>query len=124
MPDMDDSALEHGDKTTLIAEARVETAQPSRYLVHLCRHFNQEAEAMPHPDVQAHIEWSETDGVADFGFGRCTMQTDHGALMLRAEAPEDESLERVETLVAEHLERFGSRDELTVSWTPARRAGG
>jgi hypothetical protein len=106
----------------LIAEARVETEQPSRYLVQLCRHFNQEAEGKPHPDVQAQIEWTDTHGVADFGFGRCTMQTDHGALMLRAEAPDDENLERVENLVAEHLERFGSRDDLSVTWSPPQRA--
>ena len=68
-----------------IAEARVETERSSRYLVQLCRHFNDEAQA--HPEEQVHVEWSDDRGVASFGWGRCTPRADPGALTLRVEAP-------------------------------------
>ena len=100
----------------LSAEARVETERSSRYLVQLCRHFNDEAQA--HPEEQVHVEWSDDRGVASFGWGRCTLRAAPGALTLRAEAPDEENLQRVQHLVADHLERFGRRDHLTVTWTP------
>lgn len=59
----------------LTAEARVETARPSRYLVQLCRHFSHQGrhlrhrprahligDGQAHPEAQAHVEWSDTTG--------------------------------------------------------------
>ena len=106
-------------------EAHVETERASRYLAQLCRHFSNLRRhdsrrggdhAYARPDVQAQVEWSETHGIVSFGWGRCTMQADPEALKLRAEAPDDESLQRVEDLVGEHVERFGERDGLKVTW--------
>lgn len=105
----------------LIAEARVETERSSRYLVQLCRHVNKAAQA--HPQMQAHVEWSDDRGVISFGWGRCTLHADPGVLMLRAEAPDEESLQRIEHRMADRLERFGRRDRLTVTWTPPQGAG-
>ncbi len=39
-----------------------------------------------------------------------------GVLSLRVEAPDDETLTRLEQAFGGHLERFGARAELTVSW--------
>ena len=105
----------------LITEARVETERSSQYLAQLCSHFAHKAQA--HPEIDAHVEWSDDRGVASFGWGRCSLYADPAALTLRAEAPDEESLQRVEDLVADHLERFGKRDRLTVTWTPAQGAG-
>jgi hypothetical protein len=105
----------------LITEARVETERSSHYLVQLCRHFGHEAQA--HPEMDAHAEWSDDRGVARFGWGRCTLLADPGVLTLRAEAPDEENLQRVEDLVANHLERFGLRDDLMVTWTPPKGVG-
>jgi hypothetical protein len=104
----------------LIAEARVETERSSRYLVRLCRHVNKAAHR--HPQMKAHVEWSDDRGVISFGWGRCTLRADPGVLTLRAEAPDEEGLRRVEQRVADRLERFGRRDQLTVTWTPPQGA--
>jgi hypothetical protein len=104
----------------LIAEARVETARSSRYLVQLCQHVNKVSEA--NPQMRAHVEWSDDHGVISFGWGRCTLHADPGALTLRAEAPDEESLQRIEHRVAERLEGFGRRDQLMVTWTPPQGA--
>lgn len=105
----------------LIAEAHVETERASPYLVQFCRHANEEAQA--HPEMQAHVEWSDDRGAVDFGWGRCTLRADPGVLALSAEAPDEENLQRVEHLVAEHVERFGIGDHLTVTWAPPQGAG-
>jgi hypothetical protein len=38
-------------------------------------------------------------------------------LTLQAQAPDEESLEQVKHVLGSHLERFGQRNELTVTWT-------
>jgi hypothetical protein len=111
----------------LIAEAQVQTEQPSRYLVQLCRHAQQihrvrdrphthdGGDVQPPPEVQ-HVEWSETRGLVSFGRAQCTIQTTPGTLTLRAEATDEENLQRVQDIVAGDIERFGRRDHLTVNW--------
>ncbi len=113
----------------LTAEARVETERPSRYLVQLCRHFTHQGQHLRHrrrthlagdaqarPEAQVHVEWSETHGIVDFGWGPCTMQANPDTLTLRAEATDEEHLQRVQELVTGHLDRFSRRDHLSVNW--------
>jgi hypothetical protein len=107
----------------MIAEARVETERPGRYLVQLCRHVQEAGEGRheqkgAHPHLQPRVEWSDTHGVIDFGSGRCTLRAEPGALVLRVEAPDEETLRWVQHRLSDRLERFGRRDRLTVTWTP------
>ncbi|MGH8925121.1 MAG: DUF2218 domain-containing protein [Acidimicrobiia bacterium] len=104
------------------SEARVEIVEPSRYVVALCKHFSYRARTLP--EVEAHVEWSDDHGVANFGWGQCVLHADSGVLTLRAEAAEEANLRRVELLVSDHLERFGKRDQLIVTWTSAREDRG
>jgi hypothetical protein len=108
-------------KALLMAEARVETERSSRYLVQLCRHVSEAAQA--HPQMQAHVEWSDDHGKIGFGWGTCTLRADPGVLTLRVEASDEESLRRVERRVANRLERLGGGDQLTVTWTRPLDAG-
>jgi hypothetical protein len=105
----------------LIAEASVATERSSRYLVQLCQHIDKVARA--HPQMQAHVEWSDDRGAISFGWGRCRLRADPDALNLRAEAPDEERLHQLEQRVADRLEQVGRRDRLTVTWTPPRGAG-
>jgi hypothetical protein len=100
----------------LSAETRVETERSSRYLDQLCRHIAKLGKARP--QMQAHAEWSADRGVISFGWGRCTLRAEPGLLTLRAEAPDRESLWKIQQRVADRLQRFGRRDRLTVTWTP------
>lgn len=86
--------------------ARVDTDRAGRYLAQLCRHFAHKVRA----------EWDDQRGLADFGWGTCAMEATDQALLLRAEAPDAQALDRVEHVVADHAERFGARDGLTVAW--------
>jgi hypothetical protein len=106
----------------LIAEATVETERSSRYLVQLCRHVDLVAQA--HPQMQAHVEWSDDRGVISFGWGRCMLRAEPGVLTLRAEAPDEENLHQLEQRVADRLEQVGRRDHLTVTWAAPQDGDG
>jgi hypothetical protein len=100
----------------LSAEARVATGRSSRYLVQLCRHIDQVARA--NPQMRAHVEWSDDHGLLDFGWARCELRAEPDALVLRAEAGDENGLRELERRVADRVEQIGRRDGLTVTWTP------
>lgn len=106
------------------AVAHVETDRASRYLVQLCRHVSQLGRPGGHrppggghvaPEVQ-HVEWTDTHGTIDVGWGRCTVEATSDALTLRLESADEEGLERLQTAVAHRLETIGRRDGLKVNW--------
>ena len=117
----------------LTAEAHVQTDHASRYLAQLCRHAQQVHRVRHWPRAHGgddrqppkveRVEWSDTRGTVDFGWGQCTMEASAGTLTLRAEAADPENLQRVQDIVARDIERFGKRDHLTVTWNrPAQPA--
>ncbi|MET9817255.1 MULTISPECIES: DUF2218 domain-containing protein [unclassified Streptomyces] len=123
-----------------IAEARVETERPSRYLVQLCKHFSNKGRHLGHRThahqggdaqalrdmrtvaEQAQVKWSDTAGEVGLPWGRITMGTVTGALTLRVQAADEEDLSRLQGLVAGHIERFGRREGLRVSWQRSETA--
>jgi hypothetical protein len=105
----------------LIAKASVATDRSSRYLVQLCQHIHLVTQR--HPQMQAHVEWSDDHGVISFGLSRCTLRADPGVLTLRAEAPDEESLHQLEQRIADRLMQVGRRDHLTVTWAPPESNG-
>jgi hypothetical protein len=50
------------------------------------------------------------------GDGDCLLRPLESTLELHATAPAPEQLDRVTEVVGRHLERFGQRDELSVTW--------
>src|SRR5262245_27240914 len=109
------------------SEARIPIQRADRYLTQLCRH----AEAMGERGSQhlrdrssrdatyprlRDIQRSDTGAVLRFDQGRCVVRAEPDALVLSADAGEVESLWRIEALIAADLERFGSRDHVTVTW--------
>jgi hypothetical protein len=118
----------------LTAEARVQTARPGRYLAQLCQHLSNKGRhlgngggrhrptghsgdhARPGLAEQVQVEWSDTTGMVRFPGGQCTMQAGLDALLLRAEAADEQTLGLIENLITSHLDRFSRRDPLTVTW--------
>ena len=90
----------------LRARADVSTEVPERYAKQLVAHLGRR------------LEW-QTDGpvsTATIGTGTGIVEVGNGVLTLRAEAADPESLERVQDVLGRHLERFGQRNELVVTW--------
>ena len=92
--------------STLTSQADVATAKPVPYMRQLCKHFGHKADAA----------FDEDSGYIQFEFGRCELRADEGTLHLTVSADTDENRERLRNVVGSHLERFGTRDELSVAW--------
>jgi hypothetical protein len=91
----------------LSARADVPTDAPERYAKQLVSHLGRR------------VEWT-TEGptsTAAIAGGTGVVEVGDGVLTLRAQAPDRESLERVQDVLARHLERFGQRNELVVTWS-------
>jgi hypothetical protein len=65
------------------------------------------------------VEFTTEGGTSTASIGEATgsIVVGDGVLTLLAEAPDAESLARVQHVLGSHLERFGQRNELTVTWT-------
>lgn len=90
----------------IASHAEVTTDKPVAYMRQLCKHFGHKTDA----------SFGEDTGYIQFEFGRCELRAVDGTLRLAATASDDEQHERVEKVVGSHLERFGKRDGLSVSW--------
>lgn len=108
------------------AEARIATGRASRYLVQLHRHADQmrrmpvrppRAHGGAMPKVE-HVEWSDTHGLIEFPWGRCTAEATEDTLTLHAEAGNEEDLRRIQEGIGRRLETIGRRDQLTLTWRP------
>jgi hypothetical protein len=87
--------------------AAVLTSRSARYGKQLVSHLSRRSEG----------EWSEAGtGWVAFGAGRLTLTTDEAALHLNLVADDPQDLARLEDVVGRHLVRFGTRDELRVTW--------
>jgi hypothetical protein len=116
------------------AEARIPTDRSARYLTQLCRHIG-ELDAARHgrgrhgpswhsdgsaPPEAARVEYSDSDGVIDFGWARCALTATANELILSAEADQLGNLERLQAAITNRLEGIGRRDDITVTWQPRR----
>ena len=92
--------------TPLPARADVATDAPARYAKQLVSHLGRR------------VEWT-TEGplsTASIAGGTGSVEVGDSVLVLRAQAPDAEALERVKDVLGRHLERFGQRNELVVTW--------
>ena len=91
----------------LTSRADVLTDAPGRYAKQLLSHLGRKVEFVEEPvgTWTAHILGS----VARVTVG-------DGVLVLQAEGPDEESVGRIEHALGNHVERFGQRKELTVTW--------
>jgi hypothetical protein len=92
---------------SVTATSRVATERGERYRKQLASHFGNKIEVAEGP----------SGTVLTWGFGGTTTLTvEAGALVLRADAEDAETLDRVKDVTGRHLERFGEKDGLVVTW--------
>ena len=96
----------------LLSTAVVITEAPARYAKQLLSHLGHKVQPEPLPDEPAPA------GRLLFGYGVGTVLPASGSLVLRATAADPESLARVQDVLQRHLEKFGARTELAVTWGP------
>ena len=89
--------------------ADVATEHGSKYLQQLCKHWSHKMTT----------EFDPGRGRVDFPSGaQLFLEAGSGRLHLKLEAPDD-SLARMEGVVADHLKRFAFREELVFDWAKA-----
>lgn len=93
--------------------ARVPTERPSRYGKQLASHMGHKLTATWNEDARTGRLIFDRDGTAS---GYLDMRAEAEALILDLYATE-EHRERLQDVVARHLERFGTKDELHIVWT-------
>ena len=94
------------------SQAKVATDAAPRYAKQLLSHLGHRAQ------VEA-LEGVPDGGKLVFAYGTGKVQPAGDHILLVAEAGDEESLRHVEDVLARHLERFGARRELVVTWEEA-----
>ena len=91
------------------SETRIATPNASKYLQQLCKHWSHK---FP-------VEFTPQDGMIPFADGRiCRLHAANETLSIRVEVPNEDMLERTQTVVIDHLKRFAFRENLDgVTWT-------
>ncbi len=97
----------------LLSIAVVTTDASARYGKQLLSHLGHKVKMEPLPDQPAPA------GRLLFAYGVGTVLPMPGELVLRATAADLESLAHVQDVLQRHLEKFGARKELVVTWGPA-----
>jgi uncharacterized protein len=93
----------------LTSRAVVPTAKPSPYLLQLAKHFRHKLD----------VRFDAQEALIVFEGGHAGLRVEPGALSLAAVAPTPDGMRRVEEVIGSHLERFGRRDGLRVTWQRA-----
>lgn len=91
------------------SHADVATEHASRYLQQLCKHW---AHKFP-------VEFDPNHGVIDLTMGRTVLDADAATLHIAVTTDEAGAIERMETVVADHIKRFAFREELVFDWKQA-----
>ena len=97
------------NRTTLTSRAEVATDAPERYAKQLVSHLGHRVSVTETPE----------GSVLAFDGGRGTVRVAEGAVILEAVAGSPAALATVQDVLGRHLERFGAKAQLVVTWSPA-----
>ena len=113
----------------LTAQADIQTDHAARYLERVCGHAGKMGaigHRLGHPQAShargggppevRHVACSGTEGTVSLSCGQWTMRALPGVLAIRAEAADEQSLRRIQDLLTARLQKFGRREQLTVTW--------
>lgn len=85
------------------SEARVATPNASRYLQQLCKHWSHKFT----------VEFTPEKGMVPFSSDRsCVLKATPDTLTLRVDVADPAGLDRLQTVVVDHLKRFAFRENL------------
>jgi hypothetical protein len=101
----------------VVSTARVTTEHAATYLKRLCEHFADPGHR--HSAQEFEVSFDDRQGLIDFApvvRGTCRVDAQDDTLIAEAHGSDEAALERVERIVARHLERFGQQEDLAVEW--------
>lgn len=95
----------------LFSQAQISTESAGRYLGQLCAHFAHK------PELEV-VRPEENNGVIRFPSGLCSMTATEQILHLEIGGRDQFSLEKLQGVIAKHLERFAFREPPVIEWRP------
>jgi len=95
-----------GCHAMMTSRTSVEAMHASRYLQQLCKHWSHKFQT----DI------SPVAGTISLPAGTVKLAADEATLAVELSAEDEAAIERLESVVAEHLKRFTFREELVFVW--------
>lgn len=89
-----------------ISRAEIATESGARLINRLCKHWAHKLE----------VEYKEGQGRVTFEGGTCLMHAEPELLRVSIEALDEEGLDRLEGVVASHLERMAGDEAIEIIW--------
>ncbi len=86
--------------------ALIETTDPSRLIRRLCKHWSHKFE----------VHYDDHQGQIVLGDTHCTLTAGEGSLTTRLQTENEATLEQMETVVADHLQRMAGDETFTFVW--------
>ena len=117
------------------AQATISTSRAAAYLTRLCGHaakmstmtmrlhHRPRAHSGGAPPQVLHVRHDGDEATVTLDCGQWTMHAAPGQLSIRAQAPEQDSLQRIQDLLTTRLLTLARREQLTVTWHPAPDPG-
>ncbi|HEX4398579.1 MAG TPA: DUF2218 domain-containing protein [Trebonia sp.] len=113
------------------AQATISTSHAAVYLTRLSGHAAKMSTATKRlrhrprahaggapPEVQ-HVRHDGDEATVTLDCGQWIMHAAPGQLRIRAQAPGQDSLQRIQDLLTARLRKLGHREQLTITWQPA-----
>lgn len=90
----------------IFAMASISTKQGSKYIRHLCRHFNHKVSAV----------FNEQEGRVQFDQGFCLMTQQTEQLNFYCQSESEEKMRILKYILDDHLKRFARTETLEYAW--------
>ncbi|HCJ27991.1 MAG TPA: DUF2218 domain-containing protein [Pseudomonas sp.] len=90
----------------LSSTVQIETTNPSRLIRRLCKHWSHKFD-VSFDDQQGHIA---------FGGASCLLTAGEGNLTAKIQTEDEAQLEKMETVVADHLQRMSTDETFSFVW--------
>ena len=112
-------------------QATISTGHAAAYLTRLCGHAGKmsastrrihhrpRAHAGGAPPRVQHVQQAGSEATVTLDCGQWTMHAASGQLRLRAQAADQDSLQRIQDLLTVRILTLACREQLTITWRPA-----
>ncbi|AHL75671.1 cytochrome B561 [Stutzerimonas stutzeri] len=90
----------------LNSTAQIETSNPSRLIRRLCKHWSHKFE----------VSFDDQQGRIAFGEAQCLLTAGTGSLTAQVQTEDEAQLTRMETVVADHLQRMSADETFNFVW--------
>jgi uncharacterized protein len=91
------------------SRGRAQTANARRYMTQLCKHWSHRFD----------VRLGEADGEIELPMGACRLRAEADHLAIDLQCAQPGQLDRMEEVVAVHLNRFAFRDPFEIVWRRA-----